>query len=323
MILDKISLIVPIYNVEAYLDKCINSILNQSYCNLEIILVDDGSPDNCPEICDRFAENDKRVIVLHKQNGGLSDARNAGIEIATGKYICFVDSDDWLHEDYCKALYHCMKDYDADIVECGITMVYPDKDNIEIIDASNRVYGVEEALSSLIEPKGFKSQVWNKLYKSELVRKFIFQKGVINEDEFWTYKVFANAETIAYCNKALYYYLQRESSIMGSYSLKRLDGLKGMFGRHIYISGKYPRLSFVSKIALYKACLYNYQQVLIYLDNQQIVYAHDFIYDIFKVINFELDELKKMKLKEICWYVFACISLKIVCRVRNTLSIGL
>ncbi len=117
---EKISVIVPIYKVEEYLHRCIDSIINQTYTNLEIILVDDGSPDNCPMICDEYAKKDSRIRVIHKKNGGLSDARNAGLEIATGEYIGFVDSDDWIHKDMYHILYKNIIEKDADIAECSI-----------------------------------------------------------------------------------------------------------------------------------------------------------------------------------------------------------
>ena len=123
----KISVIVPVYKVEAYLDKCISSIANQTYRNLEIILVDDGSPDNCPAMCDTWAEKDSRIRVIHKTNGGLSDARNAGMAIATGELMTFVDSDDWIAPDMCEHLYQRLAGDNSDIATCGVQMVWEDK----------------------------------------------------------------------------------------------------------------------------------------------------------------------------------------------------
>ena len=119
-----ISVIVPIYNVEKYLDRCVESIINQTYKNLEIILVDDGSPDNCTQMCDDYAKKDSRIRVVHKENGGLSDARNAGMEVATGEYVSFIDSDDYISLDFYETLFQTMIDNDSDIVECSVVKFY-------------------------------------------------------------------------------------------------------------------------------------------------------------------------------------------------------
>ena len=121
-----ISVIVPIYNVEKYLDRCVDSIINQTYKNLEIILVDDGSPDNCPQMCDDYAKKDSRIKVVHKENGGLSDARNVGMEVATGEYVSFIDSDDYISLDFYETLLETIVDNDSDIVECGVVKFYED-----------------------------------------------------------------------------------------------------------------------------------------------------------------------------------------------------
>ena len=134
---EKISVIVPIYKTEQFLSKCIDSIINQTYKNLEIILVDDGSPDNCPKICDEYAKRDNRIKVIHKENGGLSSARNAGIEIATGDFSAFVDSDDWIDSDMYESLVKLSDEYNADIAECGYRFIRPWKVENKILDGSN------------------------------------------------------------------------------------------------------------------------------------------------------------------------------------------
>ena len=128
---DKISVVVPIYKVQDYLERCIKSIINQTYDNLEIILVDDGSPDECPKICDEYALKDERIKVIHKENGGLSDARNFGIAAATGKYISFIDSDDWISKDFFSLLYFAIIENDCQIAECGVQKVYDDTMKIQ------------------------------------------------------------------------------------------------------------------------------------------------------------------------------------------------
>ena len=218
-----ISVIVPIYNVENYLVRCIESIINQTYSNLEIILVDDGSPDKCSIICDEYAKKDSRIKVIHKKNGGLSDARNAGLDIATGEYIGFVDSDDYIDKNMYKEMINELIEKNADIVSCAINNIYSDR--TEIINIDEEIYDAELALKNLILGKNINQTVWNKLYKKEVIGNILFEKGKINEDEFWTYRILANSKKIITLNKPLYSYLHRASSIMGQgYSEKNLDG---------------------------------------------------------------------------------------------------
>ena len=212
-----ISVIIPIYKVEKYLNKCIDSVLNQVYENLEIILVDDGSPDNCPQICDSYAKQDPRIVVIHKKNGGLSDARNAGIEIAHGEYVLFVDSDDWIHEKCIHLLYEYCNKYDADIAignhrkfsEIDVTIEQNDikEKDYEIISAT------EACKRNCFEVVFVTS--WGKLIKRKLISNNLFPKGKIHEDEFSTYKLLFKSNKIIYTSNEIYYYLIRSTSIMG------------------------------------------------------------------------------------------------------------
>lgn len=215
---DKISVIVPIYKVEGMLYRCVESIINQTYQNLEIILVDDGSPDKCGDICEEYAQKDNRVRVIHKKNGGLSDARNIGIELASGKYICFVDSDDWIDLDMIELLYKIAIDRNADIVECSYRNVYSDYIQEEtgctakIIEADS-VF----ALEGMLDWKYFKPVAWNKLYKREAIGDIRYPVGKIHEDEFTTYKYFYNAEKLVYVDVSKYNYDRtRTDSITGT-----------------------------------------------------------------------------------------------------------
>ena len=189
--MDKISIIVPFYNVEKYAPKCIESIINQTYTNLEIILVDDGSPDTCGKICDDYALKDGRIKVIHKKNAGLSDARNVGIKEATGKYIGFVDGDDYIEKDMYKYLYNLIKENNADISICGVEEVYEDgsiqdekaKESIEILSK-------EDAIKELLLDKKVRSHAWDKLYKRELFENIEYPYGRKMEDIATTYKLF-------------------------------------------------------------------------------------------------------------------------------------
>ena len=227
-----LSIIVPIYNVEKQLNKCIESILNQTFTNYELILVDDGSPDKCGEICDEYEKKDKRVKVIHKKNGGLSDARNAGLNIATGKYIGFVDSDDIIHPQMYEKLYNCINKYNSDIVQCKFKKFKKIEDIEKSLNRHNESveeYTNKEAIMDMIDNNKINVNTWNKLYKRELFENERFPKGKIHEDEFLTYKLIYKSNKVAYINEELYYYYQNDNGIMnGSNLLKRLDRIEAL-----------------------------------------------------------------------------------------------
>lgn len=261
-----ISVIVPVYKVEAYLDKCISSIVNQSYQNLEIILVDDGSPDRCGAMCDEWAERDRRIKVIHKENGGLSDARNAGMAVATGELMGFVDSDDWIAGDFFATLYRALVESDAEIAECGTIYVAETGEQLRIRGVlTESTLERMEALRRLLLEDGVYQTVWNKLYKRSVVDGSLFPKGKYNEDDFWTYRVFDRIETLALVERPMYNYLQRGGSIMGSgYSLNRLDGLEARFERMLYMQ-KYPQLAARAREQFLFDCMYHCQCVMRYM----------------------------------------------------------
>ena len=205
-----ITIIVPIYNVEPYIRKCIDSILAQTYKNLEIILIDDGSPDNCPKICDEYAIKDNRIRVIHKENGGISDARNIGLETAKGEYIGFVDPDDWIAPDMYEYLLKGLFEYKACISCCPKIDVY--KDYMQYNLGKDEVYKKEEALAILFGDY-IGNYVWNRLYKSELWKNIRFPIGRNFEDVLTLYKTFEEAENIVFLKEPKYYYLRRDDSI--------------------------------------------------------------------------------------------------------------
>jgi len=218
----KISVVIPIYKVEKYLEKCVESVVNQTYKNLEIFLVDDGSPDNCPKMCEDWAKKDKRIKVIHKQNGGLSDARNFGIEKATGDYIMFVDSDDYLDEKICETLLTLSLKYNAEISMCDGCDVYENNPNLNNNLTQNKkieesVFNKEDLFKMLLKNNiKYFMTAWAKLYKIELFKTLRYDKGRIHEDEFILHKLINLTNTLAYVNLPYYYYLQREGSIMQS-----------------------------------------------------------------------------------------------------------
>jgi len=257
-----VSIIVPIYKVEEYLDRCILSIVNQTYQNLEIILVDDGSPDNCPQMCDAWAEEDTRIKVIHKTNGGLSDARNAGLEIATGEYICFVDSDDIIRDDYVELHLKAIVDNNANLSACGV-LLFTNLNEIETSknDFSATPYTVEGALNTLINGCGFRAIACNKLYHRNLIINEKFEVGKYHEDEFFTYRILAKSVNPVLIDENLYYYFQRESSIVNSVSEKHLDALDAYIERLSFLKTHFPTLYRADIPSICKSCINLYLSI--------------------------------------------------------------
>lgn len=241
----KISVIVPIYKVENYLEKCITSIINQTYKNLEIILVDDGSPDRCGDICDKFAKMDNRIKVIHKENGGLSSARNSGIDISTGDYISFIDSDDWISNDLYETLITILnEENDIDIIEYKSKEVSEREINLKIYDTkSYEIFNNEGALKSHFNSKYFYISACSKIYKKNLFDNIKFPIGKLAEDLHTTYKLFYKARKLAYIDYTGYYYYRRPDSIMGTSSPKLIiDVFEGNQQEHEFICKKLPNL---------------------------------------------------------------------------------
>lgn len=257
----RISIIIPIYKVEQYLDKCISSVTNQTYHNLEIILVDDGSPDRCGSICDNYALTDSRIKVIHKKNGGLSEARNYGIDQATGDYIGFVDGDDWVENDMFEALYTKAVEYRADISICGFYTVKNNKVNLPHIAAHDIEYSGEEALSELAKDR-ITNHAWNKLYKRELFTEIRYPVGMAFEDIATTYRLFAVSTKIVYIRACKYYYLLREASITGQKVYYSADYLQVCRMQYKALAGMVPNISEVLYHSMIKSAVYFYNYAI-------------------------------------------------------------
>ncbi|NSP12209.1 glycosyltransferase [Enterococcus faecalis] len=239
----KISIIVPVYNVEKYLEKCVRSILAQTFTDFELILVDDGSPDSSGAMCDQFAEQDQRVKVIHKENGGLSDARNAGIEIATGEYLGFVDSDDYIADDMYELLYTNIVKEDADLSICGIYDVYEGKEPVE----KQQQYIVLDkvaAMKMILEAKVVSVHAVNKLYKKEIFEDIRYPVGMITEDGAVILSILEHTEKIVIDTQQKYYYFHRANSISSNlFSKKDLDTINVWKENENYILDWYHELS--------------------------------------------------------------------------------
>lgn len=275
MLSKKVSIIVPIYKVGDYLRKCVDSIVNQTYKNLEIILVDDGSPDNCPAICDELEKTDERIKVIHKENGGLSDARNAGMDISTGDYIGFVDSDDYVDADMFETLVRAIEEHNADISCCRYTRVWDDGET-EQIGNDGKVYVYEgiDGLKEYLYAKTLDPFACAKLYKAELLgnkicisHKHRFIKGIVGEDNPFNIELLKNTSRMVVLGKPMYNYLQsRDGAITSaSVSQKKIDSVFYWDSVSKDCKENYPELLeyALRRQALFYVGLYN----MIYKDN--------------------------------------------------------
>ena len=276
-----ISVVVPVYRVEDYLDHCIQSIVEQTYPNLEILLVDDGSPDKSGEICDRWAGRDSRIRVIHKQNAGAGAARNTALDMAEGDLIAFVDSDDYLHPNLYAHLYSLMKD-GVDIAECEIGIT--ETDDLVMDDgtgAAIQICDTEEALRLHIQDEVFRQTPPNKLYRRACVGDIRFPEGNLIDDEFFTYKVLGSAEKLAHSSACMYAYRQQAGSAMHEpYSLRRLQGLDAKCQRLSYFEQYFPGLVWDAKADLLMTCLGAMQGCLRSLKGEELAAARAKLKDV-------------------------------------------
>ncbi|MGP4106334.1 glycosyltransferase family 2 protein [Virgibacillus sp. L01] len=299
----KISIIVPVYMVEQYLEKCIDSILLQTFTDFELILVNDGSPDNCRSICDSYAMKDQRIKVIHKENGGPSSARNAGIEIACGEYIGFVDSDDYIHERMYEILFDIASKNLSDIVVCDYYKVknsetHEDGLNPGYTETKGFVnYTNLQVLNLLIDSNlGTFIVAWNKLYRSSLFNYLKYIEGRVYEDLFLAHKIIHKCTKITYTPFKLYYYLQREGSIVNSqYTVEKFDKLYAMKDRANFFRN-------IKEYQLYEEAIRQYTEVFFwnyYKAKQELPHIRDEL----NLLKKTMDEsiLLIMKNKLISW----------------------
>ncbi|BES66421.1 hypothetical protein SANA_28600 [Gottschalkiaceae bacterium SANA] len=253
----KISVIVPVYNVEQYLEKCIESILAQTIKDLEVILVDDGSRDRSGMICDTYQALDERIIVIHQNNQGLSCARNRGLEIAKGEFVGFVDSDDWVDEDMYQTLLVEFEQAGIDIVQCGIKSIYHDRIE-KVRNESSRVLSNEEALYMHMQNKQYSPSVWNKLFRHEVITDIRFQAGKIHEDYYFQYRALLKTDQVVLLETCKYNHIHtNENSITsGAFSPKDFHKLEAFEERMRFLNHhQNPRLAEEAEKAYYKLAM--------------------------------------------------------------------
>ncbi len=325
---DLISIIIPVYKVESYIHNCINSVINQTYSNLEIILVDDGSPDNCPQICDEYASIDSRIRVIHKSNGGLSDARNAGLDIATGEYIVFIDSDDQVSLDYIEYLYNMLKENpNSRLSVCGVMQIQQGQQISEDKHIEYQHLTPCQALENMLYAKGIEICSYAKMYHKSLFENLKFPKGKVYEDSATTYLLFEMSPEIVYGNKRCYYYFTRPGSIskFGAFNKNEYDYIEHTKIMLDYIIGKYPEI----RKAVDRYCLYSKMRILrmlVYSKPRNKVFEKEVVRDIKKVrFSVLLDKNSPARDKmaiimllfgrdiyKICWFVYCKFTKRLV-----------
>ena len=237
-----VSIIVPVYKVEKYLQRCLDSIAAQTYQNIEVILVDDGSPDNCGEICEAFAKTNTYTKVIHQKNQGLSAARNNAVPESHGEYITFVDSDDYITPDYVEYLVSLCESFDAEVSVGSFVFQYDNKESAVPREESRRMFlSPEEALRNMNYGIGFGVTAWGKLYKRALVEANPYPVGKLYEDIATTYKIVGESTGVAFGNKQIYFWIQRRDSIMhSSFNRRQLDGMDAAEEQLKYIEEHFP-----------------------------------------------------------------------------------
>lgn len=264
---NKLSVVVPIYKVEKYLSRCIESILNQTYKNIELILIDDGSPDNCGKICDEYAKKDHRVRVIHKTNGGLSSARNAGLEIATGDFIGFVDSDDWIEPTMYETLIKNAINYNAEISVGGVVDLLELGEEYKQTKTTFNGSIRTECLDKKDAMKKFFLEswsAWDKIYRRDIHIDLRFPEGKINEDEAIAIRLLDRCEKIVYTNEVFYNYISRPNSITTSkFSRKKLDWYRNCKNNLEFINENYSDLSKYAEVRFCNSIMWSLRSIVL------------------------------------------------------------
>ena len=287
---------------------------------MEIILVDDGSPDNSPAMCDAWAEKDNRIRVIHQKNAGSGASRNAALDIAQGEFIAFVDSDDYIAPDMYAHLFSLLEQ-GADIAECGYINVTDDAAVFQERGFNAQKYTAEEAMHLHIQDTAFRQLIWNKLYRREVIGGLHFPKGKKIDDEFFTYQVIGNADALIRSDRICYAYRQQANSVMHSMNLKkRLEAVAAKELRHNYIMKYFPALTGESLKNLWFTCLYHGQLSLQKMDKHE---AADVIHYLEGVLDEHPLKLTECTVKEKLWLILADKHFEMTCHLRSLLKIGL
>lgn len=255
--MSKVSIVVPIYKVEKYLQRCLDSIISQTYKNLEVILVDDESPDNSGQICEEYAAKFPYIKVIHQKNKGLSGARNSGTKVATGDYVTYIDADDFVTSEYVEYLMNLIELYDADVSIASFVYQYDNKPLKECRKTGySECLSPVQALRRMNYNQGMSVTAWAKMYKRELVLRYPYPVGRLYEDTATTYKIIGDCRKVAYGNRQIYYWIQRTDSIMHSkFSEKQYDGVLSASEQLEYVRQRYPEAESAAKYRYAAKCV--------------------------------------------------------------------
>ena len=272
-----LSVIVPVYKVEAYLDKCLTSLTGQTYENLQILLVEDGSPDGSGAICDAWAARDSRITVIHQENRGGGAARNAALDRAEGELLAFVDSDDYIDPNLYTHLYSLLQQ-GADIAECSYVDTFDDHAVLGGGSTEPELFTREQAMKLHIRDEQFRQIIWNKLYRRSVVEGIRFPVGTKIDDEYYTWQLLARADRLVRSEYIGYAYRQQENSIMhAKFSLKRVQSLDAKRQRLSYLKQNLPQLENLAKEDLVMTCLFVMQESLRFLKGEELARAEELI----------------------------------------------
>lgn len=295
-----ISVIVPVYNVEKFLPRCIESIINQTYGNIEIIIINDGSTDDCPKICDEYRSKEPRIVVIHQSNSGLSSARNSGINIAKGEFLCFIDSDDYMDEMMLEKLYDSIHSNKADIAICNYNNVDENGEILEVVRTIEKESLITGEKACEIMNLNY-SVAWAKMYRTRLFTDIRYPTGKLHEDEYVAHRLLIKADNIALSPEPLYNYTQRATSIMNQkINIKRLDGTQAFMER-IEFYNNTKRYKNITKtfIALMDSYIRYYKE-LCKEDQELMLHIHEEIKHLDKLVNIHLEKRIKIEAKLFC-----------------------
>lgn len=317
-----VSIVVPIYNVEKYLERCLNSLINQTYKNIEILLINDGSTDESEIICLKYIKKDSRIKYYKKENGGLSSARNKGIAVSMGKYISFIDSDDYVRNDMIETLLYYIVKNDADIVECNY---YEVRTNGKITEKKKnyriKSYNSSEAIKSLIDNESITPTAWNKLYNRQLFNNIKYTENIFHEDEDIIIKLLIKSKKIVSIPDCLYFYITRNGSIINSpLKLNHFDIIKIMQDRIQLLKMEGAANELIDKSNARLSNIYNelYARILLSIDDKfdkELEYIKNKRYKQIKMVLLSSIKLNR-KIRCLIFYLMPKISYKLVIRRR-------
>ena len=314
-----VSIILPVYNAQNHIARCLESICAQSWQNIEVIVLNDGSKDHSLPVCEEFRARDSRIVLVDKENSGVSDTRNLGLKLASGKYVQFVDSDDYIAPG-CYQYLHTLLEEGADIAECDFVETERN-DAVFGTDAGEiSFYTPLEAMRCHIRDTAFRQLIWNKLYRRETVGDIRFPVGTKIDDEFFTYRVLGNAKRLVRSTRKLYAYRQQPDSVMhGGFSLRRLEGVQAQEQRLAYLKTHMPSLEYEGRANLFLYCQYVMQMSIQYLSGEELRQAKE---SLRKTVSGLTPLLPSRKLSPAgnVWLVLGQLSFEGSCRLMNCLE---